>query len=1237
MKPFTWKIVLCAVPLLISAVVVGKAFTDYWAGRGGFKLGVDLVGGTILIYEVDKSKLDKKPNGDPDWSYQQAQELARRLKSRLDPSDLFNMSIRVADREGYRFEIIMPTGGTHQIRAEDEVWKALLDKVETADKGKYRIQKYIVPAGQKVRLLAEISAQYPERNVAEIQGFIDENYKDAKTGKPLGQDVKPDEKQWEALLAKASEPGKYPPKNYEVGRGRLLELADQIFEQHRGDKPPPTQAEIDGVVKADESKKSSKRGALTTEDVQDKKELIAQQGSLEFRILASRDVDLDAMSVARANIAKLSKDQKDVLDNLAYNGQPPPIPVKDGPNGSIYFDTSKGRYSYVWKEVGPYYRQDHGLSNPRDAKGTLLVFDPANLDDDTKALLRREEYRSWDLAAAARAKDGFIDNLPRAEGTLIYTREVKNRRMSAKDRREKKYEYFILIRGRKEGETAKWPITGDLLSSARPGMEGNVSFNIKSDKSDLFRSFTGDNKGQAMAIVLDDMVESVATIQSAISTSGQITGKFTAAKIDQLVRILRSGSLPATLKPQPVSENTMGPTLGADTIRKGALSIMIAFGIVLVFMLVYYEFAGLVACVALMGNLLLTLAFMVMIDATFTLPGLAGLVLMLGMAVDANILIYERLREERDRGATLAMALRNGYDRALPTIIDTHLSSIFTAVVLYIVGNDQLKGFGISLTVGLIISLFTSLYMTRVMFDLALGKGWLTKLNMRRLFSKPNIDFMRIRYYWFTATIVLTILGAALFIGRAEKGLNIDFVGGTAYGGELTELLEIDEVRGLLEDGKFPPRLEKEWEKKGLKVPKVTKTDLPDLTVEQIFVSAEGYTDGTMSKLFTVRTSDKDRNAVLKAINKAIGQEGAKLLKTIDLNEYTEIYNEKMFAATLAFVDPTVDPNAKKEPAYASRATVSMFLAQQMQAQVDELASEGKVDRQKTLEDAAKQMTVEGRGQDKDGRFAWMEINLPIEIKGKTEAETQAKIADFKSDVLAVLKLAKQNFGNNPQPERLENFDSQLAAETQLKALYAILMSWAAILLYLWFRFGNWTFGAAAVLCLIHDLFFTLGMIAACHYLHDTGFGRAIGLIDFKIDLPAVAALLTLVGYSVNDTIVVFDRIREVRGKNPDLTAQMINDSVNQTLSRTLLTSLSVWLVVIVLYAIGGEGVHLFAFVMVVGVIVGTYSSIYIASPLLLIFGEGRAPVGGAAPQPQKAAPQTSSTAIRPDDRGIRT
>ena len=322
-------------------------------------------------------------------------------------------------------------------------------------------------------------------------------------------------------------------------------------------------------------------------------------------------------------------------------------------------------------------------------------------------------------------------------------------------------------------------------------------------------------------------------------------------------------------------------------------------------MIIYYRFAGLVASVALGVNLILTVGFMVVVNATFTLPGLAGLVLMLGMAVDANILIYERLREERDRGATILQALRNGYDRALPTIIDTHLSSIFTAIVLYIVGNDQLKGFGVSMTVGLLISLYTSLFLTRVIFDLWAAMGWLRKLSMFRLFSRPDIDFMSIRYYLFAATGILTVLGGALFIGRLPDDLSIDFVGGTAYSGQLVETKTIEELRDLVGDKNQKARLTAKakeidlgnltyalWYGSGDANDKSLRTvllankpegetpeeraedvavrrpgpggaglkKLPDWAVEQIFIGTEDDGSGR-SSYFTVRTTEKEADS----------------------------------------------------------------------------------------------------------------------------------------------------------------------------------------------------------------------------------------------------------------------------------------------------------------------------------------------------------------------------------------
>jgi SecD/SecF fusion protein len=590
------------------------------------------------------------------------------------------------------------------------------------------------------------------------------------------------------------------------------------------------------------------------------------------------------------------------------------------------------------------------------------------------------------------------------------------------------------------------------------------------------------------------------------------------------------------------------------------------------------------------------------------------------------VLISARLREERERGASLPLAIRNGYDRALPTIIDTHLTGIFTAIVLFIVGNDQLKGFGVSLTVGLVISLFTSLFMTHVMFEYFQDRGLLKKLTMMRLFSKPNIDFMAIRYYWFAATVILTIFGVTVFLVRGRAGLSIDFIGGTSYVGVLApgkamnitelrdklsekrqrELLRVPEggVKPLTDDGRsFEITYAQEVgsiKSQTISLPnsataeevRLRAQQLPDLAVKQIFSDSYRGERFDESRLFDVETSEKAPELVQASVNRLLTDDNGQSLLDQKILEKPKI-DEATHIVTLHFTDNNGDPG------YVSPAQATMLLARELRKQgLDNLAQQLRMDK---VVDHPRQP---GEVEEKEGRRSWMQFTYKDDVNVK---KLQAALDNLQTVV-----------GQRPLPERLENFDSQLAAETQLRALYAILASWAAILLYLWFRFGSWTFGAAAVLCLIHDLCFTLGIIAFCHYIHMwmPGVATLLGLHDFKIDLTSVAALLTLVGYSVSDTIVVFDRIREVRGKNPLLTPQMINDSVNQTLSRTLLSSFSVWLVVFVLYVLGGEGVHLFAFVMVIGVIVGTYSSIYIASPLLLIFGEGAQRSKARQPQP---------------------
>ena len=388
-------------------------------------------------------------------------------------------------------------------------------------------------------------------------------------------------------------------------------------------------------------------------------------------------------------------------------------------------DREVGPLTYTWVELGKAERVKEGVNNDAEKTGS-----------------------QWNRAAAAREKNEIITT--QSGSNVIYSRKCISHSLPDDLRTAKKYEYFLLTRDPETIDGEKQEITGEGLT-ARPdqtaSLELAVAFALPPQTARRFADLTTKNKPESkggferrLAIVLDGEIMSAPNLHEPITGGhGQISGHFTQKEIENLVGILNAGALPATLKPLPVSENTIGSTLGGDTIKSGVQAIGLAFLFVLVFMCFYYRFAGIVASVALLANLLLTIAFMVFVNATFTLPGLAGLVLTLGMAVDANVLIYERLREERDRGANILMALRNGYDRALPTIIDTHLSSIFTAVVLYIVGNDQLKGFGVSLTAGLLISLFTSLFVTRTLFDLWTHWNLLKKLSMVRFLTKPSV------------------------------------------------------------------------------------------------------------------------------------------------------------------------------------------------------------------------------------------------------------------------------------------------------------------------------------------------------------------------------------------------------------------------------------------------------------------------------------------------------------------
>ena len=608
-------------------------------------------------------------------------------------------------------------------------------------------------------------------------------------------------------------------------------------------------------------------------------------------------------------------------------------------------------------------------------------------------------------------------------------------------------------------------------------------------------------------------------------------------------------------------------------------------------MVIYYRFAGLVASIALMANLLLTVGFMVAVQATFTLSGLAGIVLTLGMAVDANVLIYERLREERERGASLLQAIRNGYDRALPTIIDTHLSSIFTAIVLYVVGNDQPQGLrhqhdGRPDHQPLHLALHDSRHVRFLA-----TKGWLTKLTMIRLFAKPEHRFHEhplhhVRRHarpgdrWASPCSSAASQRPQHRLRRrhrirrqADPGVTI---AQTARTGETTRTQK-----------KHSHRRQGAREIRRPRGPPL-RPDIPDGTDRANDLVGQPYRG---------RHRQRTRNDVQS------GPNTARTLGRADAHRHRRSRDQGGIDEARAEISSSAP--RKRSPNWCRPCSISL-LPRERQAAAEE-SLRGRTGQTRCngdhpahlLRDATEAAKKEPNAT---ASPSFVKSLLNRELRRRTSASTRTTIApnvfEFErrghNDTDGKYKEMKFTIPRNdqvtqdgqrrekskrpcnetarrsppgPYPTGWRISTAPGAARPAIRAMWAILASWGAILLYLWFRFGNWTFGLAAVICLIHDLFFTLGAIAVCHYIHDTVLGNLLMLQDFKIDLPSVAALLTLVGYSVNDTIVVFDRIREVRGKNPDLTPKMINDSINQTLSRTMLSSLTVWLVVIVLYS----------------------------------------------------------------------
>ncbi len=601
-----------------------------------------------------------------------------------------------------------------------------------------------------------------------------------------------------------------------------------------------------------------------------------------------------------------------------------------------------------------------------------------------------------------------------------------------------KYKRLYLLKARPE-------MTGSYIANAEFNritsglnageMEVGLSFKGLGPKE--FARITGANVGRQLAIVLDSVVYSAPVIQGRISQGrASITGINDFNEAKRLAVTLRAGSLPAPM--EIVELRSVGPTLGEENIQKGMNAGLIAMLMVAAFMLIYYRGAGLVANIALFFNIVIIGAVLSAFHATLTLPGIAGIVLTIGMAVDANVIIYERIREELATGRSVRAAIDAGYQKAFSAIFDSNITTLGTAAVLYYIGVGPIKGFGLTLMIGLAASMFTSIYVTRVIFDIAVEKTGAKSLSLGNglpFLNKVNLSVIPKAKIW--AGISGAVLLGCFVAVIARGGLNygIDFTGGNLYQVAFEQTPDVESIRSQIEA-------------KGLASPKV---------------------------------------------------------QTLGGGDANELL-----------------------------------------------------------------------------------ISLP-----KADDDAQAR------------RIVQEVVGN-AQIVNEETVGPTIGADLKMAAIWATIISLIIIVLYVWFRFGRvgLGFGIAAVIALAHDALFTVGFFS---------------LMGREISLTFVAAVLTIIGFSLNDTIVIFDRIRENTGTlGKDSYAKRVNDSVNQTFNRTIITSLTTFMAVAVLYFFGGSSIRDFNIAMMAGIISGVYSTLAVASPFVVWWH--RRNVASAASAPSKAA-----------------
>lgn len=1141
--------------LLLICVIVVVVGLSIIPPDKKLKLDKDLAGGSTLVYQVDIRPTD------PADTINRVRDLIAR---RLDPNAV--MGITLVVQGGNRIEITMPLPNERMKKLKREFEEALTALGETNITAEKLDRVMALPPEQRAAELARLSGGDAERAAAfaavavAADAMVAEHTKITASLAQLEERRGAAERKLETAKSQSTDPALLKPFEDEL---------DKISDEEGVIAGP--------AAKADLAYQSAKKAALAA----------VLSGPEVRRVLELSDID-PKFQLASGKYESVPSPRKRALERLKA-AHPGAVPQID-------------RIVDKWAN---YQKERSTLDDPADVRRLLKG---AGVLDFRIAVALGENAQEQELKKklreggplAVQSGDARWFKLNKVEtwfrSSADYERFAAspsaffaNMRYVVETYDGEPYMLCYDVPGMRLTQAeGNWQVAGAGRTADEIGKPA-VRFDMDALGGSKLGELTGANVNRQMAVLLDDQVYTAPNLQSRISSQGRITG-VEPAEIDYIVRVLGAGSMAAKLSPEPVSESTVGPELGADNLQRGLKAGVIAFALVASFMIVYYFGCGIIAVFALLINAVMILGLMAMNHAAFSLPGIAGVVLTFGMAVDANVLIYERLREEMERGDDFRTAIRLGYSRAMASIIDGNTTVLIVSIVLAFFGTQEIKGFAITMIIGSLTTFFTQLYVTRVIFVILIEKfGWrhgsmlAVKFPIIARSFNPHIDWMKYRYLMLGISGVFVILSLTAIFREGASLFDNDFRGGTKITVQLKN--GPDGTPMLMSRADAQARAEK-----------------AELTVPKVLAINPSKDDSTKASRFAVKTTDKDsasvQQKVLAAFRDVVDVQPSLKFTGMDAADAQSLPIKPILSDDLA---GSIGQLGLRIPAGDFKGGAAIVVENMEPrptlAQLDERLRQLQSDPAHEASRGRAHKWVVLAGDDKAVQSAALLVH--------DENADFSRDPDRWSNSLRPQEwaLVKDAMARSTSLAGVESFSAAIAQSFAAQAAISVIFSSILIIIYIWLRFQSFRYSIGAILSTLHDCIVAVGMIALCEPLFNwnQAFAESIGVGPFKIDLNVVAAVLTILGYSLNDTVIVMDRIRETKGKLPYATRKVINDAINQTISRTVITSGLTMLATTTLYIFGGEAIRPFAFTFMVGVVTGTYSSIFIAAPIVWV------------------------------------